>query len=130
MECNCISAVMPIFNVQPKTMDPSTPDPIPSSISRQNTQISVPDLTAIVSPTYPNTHSSLVISGSFCTNGPVILPSVHVSFQHKRTLYGQPTAYKSTPLRVPSSSDSNTKLGSNLFGSDSRIYHPMELDEK
>ncbi|MBW0559647.1 hypothetical protein O181_099362 [Austropuccinia psidii MF-1] len=52
---------MPIFNVQPKTMDPSTSDPIPSSLSRQNTQISIPDLTAIVSPTYPNNHSCLVI---------------------------------------------------------------------
>ncbi|MBW0519719.1 hypothetical protein O181_059434 [Austropuccinia psidii MF-1] len=54
----------------------------------------------------------------------------HVSFQHKRTLYGQPTAYQSTPLWVPSSSASNMKSGSNLFGSDSGIYHPMELDEQ
>ncbi|MBW0481693.1 hypothetical protein O181_021408 [Austropuccinia psidii MF-1] len=121
---------MPIFNIQPKTIPPSMPDPIPSPILCQNTQISDPDLTAIVSPTYPNTNPSLVISGLFPTNTPKILPSVHISFQLKSTPYGQPTAYKSTPLWVPSSSDSNAKLASNNFGSDSGIYHPMESDKQ
>ncbi|MBW0488839.1 hypothetical protein O181_028554 [Austropuccinia psidii MF-1] len=98
MACNCINVVIPIFNIQPKTMPPAMPDPIPSPVSCQRTQISDPDITAIVRPTYPNTHSSLVISGPFCTNAPAILPSVHISFQLKRTPYGQPTANKSTPL--------------------------------
>ncbi|MBW0556430.1 hypothetical protein O181_096145 [Austropuccinia psidii MF-1] len=31
---------------------------------------------------------------------------------------------------VPSSSDSNAKAALNNFGSDSGIYHPMELDEQ
>ncbi|MBW0546729.1 hypothetical protein O181_086444 [Austropuccinia psidii MF-1] len=121
---------MPIFNVQPKTIPPSMPDPIPSPILCRNTQISDPDLTAVVSPTYPNTNSSLVISGLFCTNGPKILPSVHIYVQLKSTHYGQPTAYKSFPLWVPSSSDSNVKLASNDFGIDREIYHPMESDNK
>ncbi|MBW0475829.1 hypothetical protein O181_015544 [Austropuccinia psidii MF-1] len=132
---------MPIFNIQPKTMDPSTPDPIPSVISRQNTQISVPDLTAIVSPTYPNNHYSLFISGSFCTNTPTFLSNIKgpsmANQQHINPLLFisdfLTDTDSSTPnykTGVPSSSDSNTKSGSNRFGSDGGIYHRMELDKQ
>ncbi|MBW0488814.1 hypothetical protein O181_028529 [Austropuccinia psidii MF-1] len=147
MACNCINIVMPIFNVQPKTMDPSMPDPIPSPISHLNTQTSIPDLTAIVSSTYPNTHSSLVISGLFVLTLPQFcLQSTFLSNIKGPSMANQkhinPLLFVSVFLTdtdssapnyktgVPSSSDSNTKSGSNLFGSDSGIYHPMELDKQ
>ncbi|MBW0533729.1 hypothetical protein O181_073444 [Austropuccinia psidii MF-1] len=40
---------MPIFNIQPKTIPPSTPNQIPPLILCQITQISDPDLAAVVS---------------------------------------------------------------------------------
>ncbi|MBW0488762.1 hypothetical protein O181_028477 [Austropuccinia psidii MF-1] len=117
MACNCINVVMHIFNVQPKTMDLSTSDPITSPISRRNTQISVPDLT-VISMFLSN------IKGPSMDNQQHINPLLFVNDFLTDTDSSAPN-YKTG---VPSSSDSNTKLGSNPFGSDSRIYHPMELD--
>ncbi|MBW0535187.1 hypothetical protein O181_074902 [Austropuccinia psidii MF-1] len=95
---------MPLFNVQPKTIPPSMPEPIPPPVLCQNTQISDPYLTSVVSPTYPNTNSSPVIN-------------TDTSAPNSKTV-------------VPSYSDSNAKSASNNLGSDSGIYHPMELDKQ
>ncbi|MBW0548632.1 hypothetical protein O181_088347 [Austropuccinia psidii MF-1] len=110
---------MPIFNVQPKTMPPSTPDPIPSPILHQNTQISDPDLTSI------STFLSNLKAPPMA-NQKHINPLLFVS----DFLTDTDSSTPNYETGVPSLSYSNTRLTSNNFGSDSRIYHPMELNEQ
>ncbi|MBW0462588.1 hypothetical protein O181_002303 [Austropuccinia psidii MF-1] len=106
------------FNIQPKNIPPSSPDPTCPSFLFQNPQMSDQDLTAIsrflcnieAPPMANQQHLNLLLFVSnFLTNTDTSAPS-------SETL-------------LPSYSDSNLKAAPTHLGSDSGIYHDQSSEE-